>query len=194
VLAVLLLGGLAVASRGCREDPTRRDLKDLEKAYYALRDAILQGDDEAFFQMHSAEARAWAVSEFPGLRATYVASGDEQRRAFEKTFHVGSKEFLESEPRVLVVKMMPWRSGWRDNREMLRSARVRDASFEYRTLPDGGTERLGIVSLEPADPSARGRPEDLPTVVLVKDPEGWRRQSFFLEVRPIVEAPPRPGR
>lgn len=200
VLGALLLAAAAAATRGCGRDATGGELKDLEQAYYALRDSILQGDDEAFFRMHSAEAREWALGEFPTVRATYVASGPEDRRAFERAFRVDSKEFLEAEPRAMVVKMMPWRSGWRENLEFFRSAKVRDLSFHYEKLPGGGTLRKGIVELEAGDSEA-GKATGggltggiLPTVVLVKDPDGWKRESFYLEARPVVGAPPRPGR
>jgi hypothetical protein len=200
VLGALLLAGAAAATRGCGRDATGGELKELEKAYYALRDAVLQGDDEAFFRMHSAEARAWALGEFPAVRATYVASGPEDRKAFERTFRVGAKEFLEAEPRAMVVKMMPWRSGWRENVEFFRSAKVRDLSFHYEKEPGGGTLRKGIVELEAGDSGARNPTGGglaggiQPTVVLVKDPDGWKRESFYLEARPVVTAPPRPGR
>ncbi len=183
---LLALAGAAAAvgvlGFGCGERSTDRDLRDIEKAYYALRDAILQGDDEAFFALHSEEARKWAISIFPSIRAGYLAANASERERFEKTNHVTSREFLDGEPRTMVVRMMPWRSGWRDRRDMFRAARVKDVRIDRVNLPDGTAERLGVVVLEPPIPSGGGVPEEaLPAVVFVRDRDGWRRRAFFTE-------------
>jgi hypothetical protein len=201
LLALVLLAGLVASGGSCRKDSTEADLRDIEKAYYSLRDALLNGDDEAFFALHSAEARRWALDSFPGIRAGYVAADVSERQAFEKLYHVGSKEFLEAEPRAMVVKMMPWKSGWRERRGMFRAARVKDVRIDHLEVPDpaggGGktVQRRGIVVLEPADPAGRGTSDEaLPSVVFVKEEGGWRRHAFFTETGPGVGGGERPGK
>jgi hypothetical protein len=183
---------LGIVGFGCGERSTDQDLRDIEKSYYALRDAILQGDDEAFFAMHSEEARRWAVSIFPSIRAGYLAANAAERERFEKKNHVTAKEFLDADPRAMVVRMMPLKSGWRDRREMFRSARVKDVRIDRVPLPDGSMERQGIVVLEPPVPSGGGAPEEaLPAVVFIREKDGWRRQAFFMEEHGGVGSPGR---
>lgn len=199
VLGVLAAGALGLLC-GCDGDATRQDTRDIEKAYYALRDALLQNDDEAFFAMHGSEARQWALDGFPRIRAGYLAGAPEEREAFRRLFHVTEEEFLQGNPRDLVVRMMPWRSGWRERREMFRGARVKDVSIDYLTLPGGGTVRRGIVELEPKEGTGPPPGSPPPTVVFVKEKEGWRRHAFFVEEvltsgpgAPNVAPPKRPG-
>ena len=185
--ALLLAAALALLP-GCDGDSAGQDTRDIEQAYYALRDALLQGDDEAFFALHGTEARKWAIDSFPAIRAGYMAGLPEERQAFQRLYRVTEEEFLGAEPRALVVRMMPWKSGWRERRDFFRSARVKDAGIDYIPLPGGGTERRGVVEL--ASPGG----DATSTVVFVKEKEGWRRRSFFLETAPApVEPPKRPG-
>jgi hypothetical protein len=180
ILAALLLA----AAAGCGGEEVDGDLRDIEASFEALRDAILQGDDEAFFSLHSRAAREAAVAEFPRIRAGYLAAPEEEREAFRRLYRVTAEEFLEGNPRDLVVRMMPWKSGWRDRREMYRRARVKDVRIDHVKRPDGTMERRGIVTLDVSASLAPGEvvPERyLPTVVLEKDPEGWRRRTFFME-------------
>lgn len=185
VLAAGLLLALAACAPSCGGDPVAEDLREIERSYHALRDAILQGDDEAFFRMHCRASREAAVQEFPRIRAHYAASPPQEREAFHALFRVTAEEFLKGEPRDLVVRMMPWKSGWRDRREVYRTARVKDVRIEYVDLPGGGKERRGVVILDfEGMRDARSSPVAdlyLPTVVFEKDPEGWRRRSFFME-------------
>jgi len=198
LLAVAVLAGAVGLLASCEGDTARQDTRDIEKTYYALRDALLQNDDEAFFAMHSAEARQWALDSFPVIRSGYLAGIPEEREAFRRLFHVTEEEFLQGEPRALVVKMMPWRSGLRERREMFRGARVKDVSIDYLPLPGGGTVRRGIVELEPKEGSGGPAGTPPPTVVFVKEKDGWRRHTFFLEgvlkpEPPKVEPPKRSG-
>ncbi len=190
--AALLLAAALALLPGCDGDSTTRDTRDIEKAYYALRDALLQGDDESFFTLHGSDARRWALESFPAIRAGYLAGLPEERAAFQRLYRVTEEEFLRGEPRSLVVRMMPWKSGWREKREYFRSARVKDVCIDYIPLPGGGTERRGVVELESPEGGAAG------TVVFVKEKEGWLRRSFFLESvpaadPPVVDPPKRPG-
>jgi len=188
LVGFLLLGGALALLRGCGGDSTAQDTRDIEKAYYALRDALLQGDDEAFFAMHGAEAQAWALESFPAIRAGYLAGLPEERAAFQKLYRVTEAEFLGAEPRALVVRMMPWKSGWRERRDFFRGARVKDSGIDYIPLPGGGTERRGVVELQSPDGS------ETSTVVFVKEKGGWRRRTFFLETAPVpVDPPKKPG-
>jgi len=185
-LALVLLGLLAApAGGGCgREPATSREIREVEKAWQDLRDAIVRGDDEAFFLMHCRRAREGAVAEFPLIRSRYLASPEGEREAFRALYHVTDEEFRNAEPRELVVKMVPWKSGWRERAPYYRQALVKDVRFLLATRPDGTTEREAQVIL---DISAAIAPEDraripenyMPAVVLVKDPEGWRRRAFF---------------
>lgn len=184
--AWVVAAAAALAAAGCPGDSTGKDLRDIEEAYHALRDSILQGADEAFFSMHCRAAREAAVAEFPVIRSRYLASPPEEREAFHALFRVTAEEFLGREPRALVVRMLPWKSGWRDRRELYRAARVKDVRIDRVAMPDGSTERRGVVLLDitgaPGLPAGADIPENyLPTVVFVKDPEGWRRRSFFME-------------
>jgi hypothetical protein len=169
----------------CEGDTVERDLRDLEKAYHALRDAILQGDDEAFFRLHCRAARENALREFPAIRAKYAAAPPEEREAFHALFRVTGEEFLAGDPRDLVVKMLPWKSGWRERREVYRQARIKDVRIEFVDLPGGGKERRGVVVLEVEgmrDEHGNPIPEQyLPTIVFEKDEDGWGRRSFFME-------------
>lgn len=179
-----LLAAAAWILGGCDGDSTGKDLREIEKSYYALRDAILQGDDEAFFAMHSRAARERALADFPGIRASYLSSIPEEKDAFHGLYRITAEEFLGGDPRALVVKMMPWKSGWKEGREMFRIARVKDVRIDHLPIPGGGTERRGILVLEVEAVGSDGRkiPEAaLPSVVFVRDPEGWRRRSFFRE-------------
>jgi hypothetical protein len=79
---------------------------------------------------------------------------------------------------------MPWKSGWRARRDLYREATVKDVRIEMHPLPGGGMERRGIVLLDISasvvTPDGGPIPDlFLPTVVLVKDPDGWRRRYFF---------------
>jgi hypothetical protein len=176
---------LALAAAGCRRDAAAQDVHEIEKAFYGLRDAVLQGDDEAFFRLHSRAARERAVAEFPLFRSSYAASPPEARKAFQQRFRVTDEEFLKGDPRDLTVRLLPWRSGWRERMETLRITRVKDVRLDTVELPGGGTERVGKVFLdvtrEPGSPATAALPNDIPPVVFVKDPEGWRRKSFFAE-------------
>jgi hypothetical protein len=178
----LLLAALAAA---CDGDPVAEDLRGIEKSYHGLRDAILQGDDEAFFMLHSRAAREAALLEFPRIRSRFAASPPQEREAFQATYRITGEEFLSGEPRALVVRMMPWKSGWRERVDLYRTARVKDVRIEYVDLPGGGREKRGVVILDfEGARDAEGRPiadRFLPTVVFEKDPEGWRRRSFFME-------------
>ena len=183
---VLLLGLGALGLLGsCSTDPVAADLRAIEEAYGKLRDSILQGDDRAFFGMHCRAARDAALEEFPRIRARYVASPVEEREAFHALFGVTGEEFLSKTPEELVTKILPVRSGWRARAEMFRTARVKDVRIDRVDLPEGGTERRGVVTLEienAVDEQGRPIPDRfLPTVILVKDPDGWRRRSFFME-------------
>ena len=183
VLLPVLAAGLAFNAPGCTGDSTEKDLLDIEKSFHALRDAILQGDDEVFFRMHSAASREHAVREFPLHRSRYLALPEEGKKAFLADVHMAEKEFLNGEPAVLAVKLLPWESGWRERREMFRAAKVKDVRIERVTLPGGVQERRGVVVLDISGFTASDTaiPEShLPTVVFVKDPEGWRRRSFFM--------------
>ena len=182
--ALLLAGGTALLG-SCSPDPVAQDLRDIEDAYLRLRDAILQGDDRAFFEMHCRRARDVAIEEFPRIRARYVASPAEEREGFHRLYGVTPEEFLSGTPEALVARILPIRSGWRERREMFRTARVKDVRIDRVELPEGGTERRGVVLLEienAVDSEGRPLPDRfLPTVILVRDPEGWRRRSFFME-------------
>jgi len=185
ILAAALLLSLQACASSCGGDPVAEDLRAIEKSFHALRDAILQGDDEAFFRMHSRAAQEAAILEFPRIRAQYAASPPEEREAFHSIFRVTGEEFLTGEPRDLVVKMMPWKSGWRERREVYRTARIKDVRIEYVDHPGGGKERRGVVTLEiEGARDAEGKPIPdlfLPTVVFEKDEDGWKRRSFFME-------------
>jgi len=176
---------LALLPAACDGDPVAEDLRAIEKSYHALRDSILQGDDEAFFRLHSRAAQEAAVLEFPRIRSRYAASPPQEREAFHATYHITGEEFLSGEPRALVVRMMPWRSGWRERAEIYRTARVKDVRIEYADTPGGGRDKRGIVILDiEGARDAEGNPipdRFLPTVVFEKDPDGWRRRSFFME-------------
>jgi hypothetical protein len=182
------LAGSALALHSCGGDTTRRDLREIENAYYSLRDAILQGDDEAFFRLHCREAREGAVANFPALRAEVLSLPPDRRAAFCAQYRVAEEEFLRGDPRALVVRMMPWKSGWRAGREAFRNARVRDVRIERVPIEGGGVERRGVVVLEPA-PVPGAPPPEAVTVVFVRDEDGWRRKWFFTEWVP--ETPPR---
>lgn len=186
--AVLLAGALALLP-ACDGDSTVQDTRDIEKAYYALRDAVLQGDDEAFFAMHGTEAKRWALDAFPAIRASYLSGIPEEREAFRAIYHVTEAEFLESEPRAMVVKMMPLKSGWRERRDLFRSARVKDVAIDYIPLPGGGTERRGRVELELPEGAGAIAGTAIPTVIFIKEKEGWRRQAFFIEAIPKAPSP-----
>jgi hypothetical protein len=184
---------VAVLLAGCDGDSVKEDTRDIEKAYYALRDALLQADDEAFFALHGSEARQWAIDSFPAIRAGYLAAGTPQREEFRRLYRVTDEEFLAGQPRDLVVRMMPWRSGWRERREMFRNARVKDVRIDYVPVEGGATERRGVVELEPREGTLPpGEPP--PTVIFVKEKEGWRRRTFFTEEVHAVEPPKRPDR
>jgi hypothetical protein len=191
-IPVLLAAVLALLP-ACNRDTTVQDTRDIGKAYYALRDALLNGDDEAFFALHGSEARKYVLDAFPAIRADYLSGSAEAKAAFRRQYRVTDEEFLAGEPRALVVKMMPWKSGWRDMTDLFRTARVKDVSIEYVPLPGGGTERRGIVELEPpggAEPG--GAP--YPTIVFIKEEGAWRRRAFFVERIPLpVDPPKKPG-
>ena len=182
-LALLLLAAAAASCDG--SDPVAEDIRALERAYHGLRDAVLQGDDEAFFRLHCREARDEAVKMFPAVRAEYQALPPERKAAFREQYRVDEEAFLSGSPRDLVVRMLPWKSGWRGRAEQLRTARVKDVRIEFVDLPGGGRERRGVVVLEfegEKDPSGAPVPESrLPTVVFRRDEDGWGRRSFFRE-------------
>ncbi len=180
---VLLAAAAAGAWLLLRPPTAGEEVREIEKAWLALRDAILQGDDEAFFRMHCRRAREKALEEFPAIRSGYMAAPPEEREAFHRLFHVTGREFLEGEPRDLIVKMLPWRSGWGDRRDLFRVSRVKDVRIEPVTRPDGTRDRRGIVILDIStalDPSERPKipPNFDPTVVFVRDEDGWRRREF----------------
>lgn len=184
LLLLLAAGGATGAWLLLRPAATEDDIDAVERAFLDLRDALVQGDDEAFFRMHSRAAREAAVEEFPLIRSQYLASPPEEREAFHALYHVTASEFLGGSPRDLVVKMLPWKCGWRERREYYRRARVKDVRFETVEVPGKGPERRGVLLLDISDALAPGEaariPENfLPTVVFVKDPEGWRRRVFF---------------
>jgi hypothetical protein len=194
LLAVAALGLVAAVAVGLLRmrgsDPAVDDVRAAEATYFALRDAILQDDDEAFFALHSRRAREHSLRWFPGIRAMYIASPAEERAGFHARFHVTEKEFLEGRPEDLVPRMLPWASGWRGRKELFRRAKVRDVRIDTITPPDGGSpERTAMVVLE-VPPDLLLTPDqtipDLfhPTILLVKDPDGWRRRSFFPESAP----------
>ncbi|MCK6481820.1 MAG: hypothetical protein L6R43_17255 [Planctomycetes bacterium] len=154
----------------------------MEAAWRALRDAIIQGDDEAFFELHSARTKAQALADFPLIRSRYMASPEEEREAFRALYRVTDAEFRNGEPRDLVVRMAPWRSGWRARMDLFRRAEVGDVRIAVVTLPDGTAVREGRVLLDITRAIAPGEtvPEGFkPTVVFVRDPEGWRRRDLF---------------
>ena len=184
ILLPILAAGLCLAAAGCAGDSTEKELREIEESYRALRDAILQGDDEAFFRMHSAASREHAVRDFPIHRSRYLALPDEGKKSFLADARMTAEEFLGGDPQVLAVRLLPWESGWRERREMFRAAKVKDVRIERVTLPGGVLERRGVVVLDISGYTSPGTavPEShLPTVVFVKDPEGWRRRSFFME-------------
>ncbi len=188
-LVVFLVAAVAIAAwavgrfpRG--EDGAATETRDLEAAFERLRAAIRDGDDEEFFRMHSSRAREEALADFPLVRARYLGAPEEERRAFRERFHVQEKEFLEGAPRDLVVRILPWRTGWRERADLYAASRVKEVRLEEVALPAGGSERRGVVILdlpEELKAAAEAVVEDrfLPTVVFVRDPEGWRRRSFF---------------
>ena len=180
---------------GCPGDTTKQDTRDIEAAYFALRDALLQADDEAFFAMHGSEARQWALDRCPTVRAGYLARIPVEKEAFLRLYLLTEEEFLRGDPRALAVRMMPWMSGWRQGKDMFRTARVKDVRIDYVVLPGGATERRGVVELDPGDGQGSPVPgQPSPKVVFVKEQEGWRRRAFLTEEAPRVGAPERPGR
>jgi hypothetical protein len=185
---LLLLGGAgALAWRSLRPDDAGDEVRSAEAAYLALRDAILQEDDAGFFRLHSREAREAALRRFPAIRAEYVASPAEERAAFQQQFGVTEQEFLTGRPEDLVARMLPWKSGWRQRRELFRRARIRDTRIGWvEPESKGPPERTAVIQLEVPEELKASEGQEipdlyLPTVVLVKDPEGWRRRSFFAE-------------
>jgi hypothetical protein len=104
----LLPVALALLLAACGpKDTTVQDVRDIRKSYYEFRDALLQGDDRAFFSLHCAEARRWAVDNFPSVRAEFLTGGAEGRAAFLRQYRVTEEEFLKGDPRDLVARMMP---------------------------------------------------------------------------------------
>jgi hypothetical protein len=182
-----LLAGFLVLVPGCGGgDPAAQELKDIESAFGELREAVLRDDDERFFSMHCREAREAALRDFPAVRSGFLALPAEERRAVEQELHLSGGELATGEPRALVVKMLPWKSGWKGRKEVYRRSRVKQVRIEMAPVPGGGEERRGVVTLDitaALDPSnAQPIPENyLPTVIFVKDPEGWRRRTFFVE-------------
>ena len=83
-LALLLACVLAVPA--CGEDEAVRDTREVTEAYYVFRDAILQGDDEAFFRIHGSEARQWVIENFPSVRAEYMTGNPEQKESLFRDF------------------------------------------------------------------------------------------------------------
>ena len=183
-IPLLLAGALVAAWPRLRPPTAAEEIREIEGAWRALRDAVLQGDDEAFFLLHSRRARDRAIEGFPAIRAKYLAAIDpEEREAFHRLYHVTAEEFLRGEPRDLVVRMLPWLSGLRDRAEILRVSRVKDVRIEPLTLPDGSVDRRGVVVLDitaALDPSEAGKvpPNFDPTVVFVREEDGWKRREF----------------
>ena len=131
VVAVLLLAVAGGAVFLLRPATPGEETRALESAFHRLRDAILQGDDEAFFRMHSRAAREDAIRTLPVIRSQYLGSPPQEREAFHELYQVTAEEFLSGEPRELMVRILPWMSGWRERREVFRVSRVRDV----RVLP-----------------------------------------------------------
>ncbi|MHC4922954.1 MAG: hypothetical protein ACYTG4_02610 [Planctomycetota bacterium] len=181
--AALLLPWLS----GCAPEAKVVDeTRAVEQAWVSLRESVLQSDDEAFFLMHSRRAREEAVEVFPAIRARYLGSPRDEKVAFRTLFRVSEDEFLHGDPRDLVVKMMPWKSGFRARREMFRLSKVKDVRINAVQAPDGTESHEGVVildisaSLDPEE--AKRLPERyLPRVVFVKDEDGWRRKAFLSE-------------
>ena len=181
LLALAAAGGAWVLFRPAT---TGEEIAAVERAWREIRDAIIQGDDEAFFDMHSRRAREDALAEFPLIRSRYLASSGEERKAFTALYHVTDEEFRTADPRSLVVRMVPWKSGWRERIDLFRRAVVKDVQFTLATRPDGTREREARVLLDISRALAPGEMEKvgeeyLPAVVFVKDPEGWRRRALF---------------
>jgi hypothetical protein len=183
---------LALLLSACDGDATVDETRAVERAFHAVRDALLQGDDDAFFELHSAEAKSWALDNFPSVRAGYVAAGPEERKAFRDLYRVTEEEFLKGEPRALIAKIMPWSSGWRAAAETFRNARVTDVRLERPETPGKDSREFGVVLLDASFP---GSAEGI-RVTFVKDPEGWRRHAFFLQGQERVPpgAAPGPGK
>lgn len=183
LLAAILLGGALGGCDGGKVD-AGDDVAAVEEAYRGLRDAILQDDDDAFFRLHSRAAREEAVAGFPQVRSRYLASSEEERDAFRALYGVTEKEFLTGKPEELVTRIMPWKSGWRARKELFRICTVKNVVLEGPAEGAQGGERRGVLYLDlpPSvleDPATDIDDRFLPTVVFVKDPEGWRRKSFF---------------
>ncbi len=167
-----------------RPSTTEEEIASVQKAWRDIRDAIIQGDDEAFFNMHSRRAREDALGEFPLIRSRYLASDEAERAAFCKLYNVTDEEFRSEDPRALVLRMVPWKSGWKERIHLFRRAVVRDVQFTVARRPDGIEEKEARVLLDISGALAPGEMEKvgeefLPAVVFVKDPEGWRRRSLF---------------
>ncbi len=166
---------LALAAAGCGPSRAVRDVRAVEEAYRALRDAILQNDDEAFFRMHSRAAREAAVNDMGEVRRKYAAQSREEKEAFQRLYHVTEEEFLHGEPRAVATRVLPWRSGWRERKELFRAASIHDVQIR---------ENEADLLLE-VPPAFRPHPDQpvpetfLPRVLFVRDPDGWRRKSFF---------------
>ncbi len=185
-LAALLVVLPGLLGCGPEAAPVVDETRAVEQAWVSLRESVLQSDDEAFFLMHSRRAREEAVEAFPAIRAQYLGSPGEEKAAFRKLFHVTEDEFLHGDPRDLVAKMMPWKSGFRARREMFRLSKVKDVRINAVRTSDGTEGHEGVVILDISaslDPSEAERlPERyLPRVVFVKDEEGWRRKAFLSE-------------
>jgi hypothetical protein len=172
---------------GCSEkrpDPVE-DLEAVEQVYRGLRDAILHEDDEAFFLLHSRSARETAVAEFPQIRARFLASSKEEQVEFLETYRVTREEFLGNDARSLVIRLLPWRSGWRERRELFRTVSVKDVRIEH--IAARGEEPASVQAVlyldipkeMLPDPSRPLETRFLPTVIFVRDEDGWRRRAFF---------------
>ena len=160
------------------------DRRALEEAYGRLRDAILEGDDAAFFRMHSRQAREAAIRDFPLVRARYVSSPVPGREAFRREYGLTEAEILEGNPEDLVHRIMPFQSGWKVRAEMYRAARVHSVDVRREPVQGGGEEEVGVVQLDVSaslslTPGENIPPEYLPTVIFIRDTDGWKRRWFF---------------
>lgn len=184
VAVLVLLAAAAGAWLLLRPSTTEEEIASVEQAWRDIRDAIIQGDDEAFFEMHSRRAREDALEEFPLIRSRYLASDEAEREAFCRLYRVTDQEFRTADPRELVLRMVPWKSGWKERIQLFRRAVVKDVQFTVVRMPDGTEEREARVLLDISGALAPGEMEKvgeeyLPAVVFVKDPEGWRRRALF---------------